>query len=684
MKCSQVENGEVDEHLLLREQQHEEEDEECCKPFLQLFILITCLGSIVFADRYISFSTVSCIACTLATSALLFISIRRNHNCRVLSASTTSSANVALRLQERRRGRTGLAVALYAYCGVLDLLLTMCALTDSDVRDVFLWFLCIPLLFLYARGVRACVVTLVFVGVQTTALRYVRRTWDLTAFLTPTSIRHTILGESFCDCWLFVLVTTLSACHHHARTRALDRLKAALREKDAANAELRRATHAKSEFLANMSHELRTPMHGIIAMSRELQDLFMPSSQAGHALTIISDCAEHLMSLVSDILDFERIESDQLQLEAIPFSIAEEAQKAIHLLQTAADKKQLSLSLDTVIARPFHLGDPLRFRQVVVNLLSNAIKFTPDRGSVSVSVRNDDQDSIDEVIVAVKDTGIGIPEECRRLLFSLDASVCRKFGGSGLGLAISQRLCRAMGGGIECHSQPGRGSTFTCRFRLPAVEHEQSPPFKDLAMPDPSSLALSSSNTSGADGERFQGLRVLLVEDNVINQKVGKRMLSTLACDVTVANNGEECLNALGESLDAFDIVLMDCQMPVMDGFQATKCIREKEAQREQGDPQPSLPIVALTASATTEYAQRCLEVGMSDVLFKPLRRETLAAALAKWKPSSASDRASSSSSSSNIAARVEQCFRRRCNSSPSQLEPVRIAATGRSPTQRG
>jgi hypothetical protein len=228
MKCSQVESGEVDEHLLLREQQHEEEDEECCKPFLQLFILITCLGSIVlglaqvFADRYISFSTVSCIACTLATSALLFISIRRNHNCRVLSAPTTSSANVALRLQDRRRGRTGLAVALYAYCAVLDLLLTMCALTDSDVRDVFLWFLCIPLLFLYARGVRACVVTLVFVSVQTTALRYVRRTWDLTAFLTPTSIRHTILGTVHAPPHTdaFTMLITHTHTHNHTNTQS--------------------------------------------------------------------------------------------------------------------------------------------------------------------------------------------------------------------------------------------------------------------------------------------------------------------------------------------------------------------------------------------------------------------------------------------------------------------------------
>ncbi len=204
MKCLQREKvGEVDEHLLLREQQHEEEDEDCCKPFLQLFILITCVGCVVlgiaqvFADRYISFSTVACVSLTLGTSGLLFISIRRNRNCSVLCASTTSSANdVALRLEDRRRGRTELAVALYAYCGVLDLTLTMCALTDSDVRDIFLWFLCIPLLFLYARGVRACVVTLVLVGVQTTALRYVRRTWDLTAFLTPTSIRHTILGTA--------------------------------------------------------------------------------------------------------------------------------------------------------------------------------------------------------------------------------------------------------------------------------------------------------------------------------------------------------------------------------------------------------------------------------------------------------------------------------------------------------
>jgi CheY-like chemotaxis protein len=276
----------------------------------------------------------------------------------------------------------------------------------------------------------------------------------------------------------------------------------------------------------------------------------------------------------------------------------------------------------------------MRYRQVLFNLLSNAIKFTPDSGSVAVTVRNDDQDNPNEVVVAVKDTGIGIKEENVKLLFApfsqLDSSICRKFGGSGLGLAISRRLCSAMGGWIECESEPGHGSTFTCRFLLPVVDSvDQAKKAKQ-----------EEEERDGNVQDKFPGLKVLLVEDNSINQKVGKRMLNALGCTVTVADNGEECLHILEEKTydHGFDIVLMDCQMPVMDGFQATEHIRAVEAQRLQetgGAPTRirPLPIVALTASATKEYAQRCLEVGMSDVLFKPLRREALGAALRKWQP---------------------------------------------------
>ncbi|ELR14498.1 ATPase/histidine kinase/DNA gyrase B/HSP90 domain containing protein [Acanthamoeba castellanii str. Neff] len=605
------------------------EEEDFRKAFLHLFIMIHCAGSSVLALLQIafedySFASAASLILSMATAALLFICL---YHPLTFSSTSTSSSSSSSSSSTSSTGGVDLRVGLYAYCGLLDVVMSGVVLTDPQERDVYMWFLAIPFLFLHARGVRSCVVALVAVCVQTTVLRYLRRhyDWSTTGHAPPT-LRETIIGETYCDCFLWILLTTLTACHHHARVQATNRLRAAIKEKEAINCELRRAMQAKSEFLANMSHELRTPMHGIVAMSRELQDTTEPCSKVHDAVDVISTCAEHLLSLVSDILDFERVESNKLQLENIPFSVATEAQKAVRLLQLTADKKGISLTLQNEVAHPWRRGDPLRFRQVLGHILSNAVKFTPSKGSVSVRLRNDENNPVTGVIASVTDTGTGITPDNLQQLFTLDSSIGRKYGGSGLGLALSGRLCRAMGGSIECESQLGHGSTFTCRFALPVVPQEDrrsaGATVTAGALPRPADGAQLSAG--------FDHLHVLLVEDNAINQKVGLRMLTQLGCKTRVASNGEDCLKLMTQSSDRespFDIVLMDCQMPVMDGFEATRRLRSMGAQRH-GRP---LTIVALTASATKEYAQRCLEVGMSDVLFKPLQREDLVATLRKW-----------------------------------------------------
>ncbi|ELR24606.1 ATPase/histidine kinase/DNA gyrase B/HSP90 domain containing protein [Acanthamoeba castellanii str. Neff] len=565
--------------------------------------------------------------------------------------------------------------------GVLDLLLTLVVLTDRNPRDLYYWFMCIPPLMLHARGLGSCAAALVLVLLQTSALRYIvsSSTVSLNGF------RHTLLGASMSDGWLLVVVTVCAVGTRYSRDAVLrGQLRKALDE----------AARAKSDFLANISHELRTPMHGIIAMSSELQSTLAPNTKASQAVAIIADCADHLLSMVNDLLDVARIEAHQLELAHIPFSVVSETHKVIDMLRSPADKKHLEMTAMVDVASPQHVGDPVRFRQIVYSLLSNAIKFTPEKGAVSVTLTSRSDSGLIEL--TVRDTGIGISEDHIANLFSVDASVSRRYGGSGLGLAISKRLCDAMGGTIGVTSQPSQGSTFTVILPLPcaAAEPEADTATTGAAASEESVFGADHNrkqeremkeeqdeDVGGAAGGAFAGLEVLLVEDNPINQLVGKRMLHSLGCNVTVVANGLECVQMLARGSDEvegekastmYDIILMDCQMPVMDGFKATQHIRalEMKAEGAARHGSPSLPIIALTASATKEYSRKCVEVGMSDVLFKPLRREMLAAALAKWAPTAGEARGRTSTTSSTTTLACSS------SSSPSPSSTTTATAT--------
>jgi signal transduction histidine kinase/DNA-binding response OmpR family regulator len=461
------------------------------------------------------------------------------------------------------------------------------------------------------------------------------------------------------------------------RHSALKRMKVALQQKERVNLSLQQATKAKTAFLANMSHELRTPMHGIIAMAKDLLEMQL-SKDAFESARVISDCADHLLGLVNDILDFARIESHQLVLESIPLSVHEEVDKAVNLHAAMAKKKNVELVTNVDIAQLHRIGDPLRFRQILINLLSNAVKFTPSGGRVTVSALSEGDNDPEMVSVQVKDTGIGIPPQGLENIFKsfsqLDASVGRKFGGSGLGLAISKKLCQAMHGDIKVESEVDKGSVFTFSVRLP------HPPPGTSLNPSPAHLAAEKDNTALLK-ELMHEKKVLVVEDNMINQKVATKMLTSLGCSVTIAGDGSAAVTLFEQ--ESFDVILMDVQMPIMDGFQATARIRQIEQQRsksviaggsddddERGDDKskskemgPSgeddlynndegdlsedrmaakqsvtrirpihepkrVPIVALTASATTDYEAECLEKGMDRFLTKPFKKEMLQATL--------------------------------------------------------
>jgi PAS domain S-box-containing protein len=358
------------------------------------------------------------------------------------------------------------------------------------------------------------------------------------------------------------------------------------------------AMHAKSEFLANMSHEIRTPMNGIIGTLSLLQDSGITEDQRDNFDTIRS-CGESLLQLVNDILDLSKIEAGKLTLEQIPFSAEALVQDALAIVSPAALAKGLRVFLKCDPDLPQAvMGDPLRLRQILLNLLSNAVKFT-GHGSVGVelSAVKRSGDSA-ELQFKVTDTGIGISPEAQKSVFEpftqADSSTTRRYGGTGLGLTISRGLIALMNGRLEMESELGAG---TC-FRIFVTLRTATGP-ANLRRPAQQGVRVAKRR-----------LRILLAEDNAVNQKVAVRLLEKMGHQVEVAADGERAVAAV--SLDIYDLVLMDCQMPVMDGYAATRAIRQLNLRRR-------LPIVAMTANAMPEDRQRCLEAGMDDYVSKPI-----------------------------------------------------------------
>lgn len=391
-------------------------------------------------------------------------------------------------------------------------------------------------------------------------------------------------------------------------------------------ADLRRARDAaernakyKSEFLANMSHEIRTPMNAILGMIHLAQDDVISPGVADY-LRKAETSTKTLLRVINDILDFSRIESGRLQMEDVDFDLPEVLQQMSYTFGPAMEKKGLRLEVKADPGLPKKLrGDPLRLSQVLVNLIGNAVKFTGEGGvGLAVSEKSRSGGRV-RLLFAIKDTGIGMTEAQARSVFDPftqgDSSTTRKYGGTGLGLPISRNLAQLMHGDIECESHVGVGTTFRVTLEFGLVDEEESEEREAEA-------ALAAIHRHQVDWHELKP--VLLVEDNDLNQLIAKKMLEKRGLKVEVANNGQEALDKLLAPGAEYELVLMDVQMPVMDGLTATRRIRTIEKYR-------NLPIIALTAHAMSGDREKSLEAGMNDHVTKPLDVKLLYATLERW-----------------------------------------------------
>ena len=453
--------------------------------------------------------------------------------------------------------------------------------------------------------------------------------------------REATFADFLRDCWIYVVDAALSgvallvaeqihrtpiaalaplpllglvAMFAHERRQRLESLIELNGAYRRARDEAVEASNMKSAFLRNVSHEIRTPMNGVMGMTELLLQTPLDDEQRGYAEQV-EQSGEHMLAIINDILDISQIETGRVELEVAEFELREAVERACVPAGLEAQAKGIELEIDLEPDAPQRVvGDGARVRQVLMNLVGNAVKFTAE-GSVSVHVGQRHERGVDGVRISVVDTGIGIDAASMERMFEpfvqADVSTTRKYGGNGLGLSIAKELVELMGGIIGAESEPGHGSTFWFELPLPRVSVPRQS-FRERG------TTVTERSRPNADASL-----VLVVEDSPVNRLVTVRVLERCGFRVHVVNDGREALDAL--SMQRYEAVLMDCQMPEIDGYEATRELRRREGSERH------TPVIAMTAHAMTGDRERCLDAGMDDYITKPVRAQTLVDVLTRW-----------------------------------------------------